>query len=218
MPRPRDNAAPRHRSGRKRYGSEKRRAWRNSGKPRVALTTEERRAIAPLIWRRALDNAVTLARDPQLGSEIGRLSMLGVLSDGEAATADPIGEVLGRDALLSGSAPPTVASPSFNRGYGKAAFDPYSGRDDGGRLRFERAAKRAKRAAARIWETIDRTFSGRAGDRAKAVILDLCVHDTHVPSRFHADLVALLHIIGVAEGIMHEGPARRRAATKEARP
>jgi hypothetical protein len=168
------------------------------------LTVEQRRAAAPLLWRRALEGVVAFARDPQLGSEIGRLSMLGILTDGEAATADHIGEVLGRDALLSGSPRPTVASPSFDRGYG-GRHDPYGGRDERVRLRFERNARRARRAALRIWDAIDRTFSGRAGDRAKAVILDLCVHDTHVPARFHRDLATLLRIIGEAEGIMRGG-------------
>src|SRR5215467_12671455 len=95
---------------------------------------------APTLWRRIKDNGIALGLDRRLGSEVGRLSLLGELTDTEAATAFLIAEIYGRFERYSGKRR-TAHSPSYDIGRGAEPTEDHD---------HERRARRARKQFDRL--------------------------------------------------------------------
>lgn len=145
-------------------------------------------------WKRIKDHAIKLGAHPDMGSEVGRLSLYGVLKDSEAAAAIWVAEAYGRYERLNGLPHRTSASPAYERSYGRSP-----------QMQNPEKAEKELAASKKNLETINRciaksttvAFTGRA----RAALEDLCCHDVETPESLKGHLAALLAIIAKEKGL-----------------
>lgn len=141
---------------------------------------------APTLWRRIKDNGIALGLDRRLGSEVGRLSLLGELTDTEAATAFLIAEVYGRFERYSGKRR-TAHSPSYDIG---RAAEPMEDHD------HERRARRARKQFDRLQDCLP-----VYPPQARAELEQLCCEDRAVSSLHLPEIRSLLARVAVEFGL-----------------
>jgi hypothetical protein len=96
---------------------------RHAGRPRMAGDRypcgrlKPSNEMAPALWQRIRTEAIRFGEDARLGSELSRLSMLGVLSTVEAAAGLRMGEIYGRFERLMGKRR-SARSASYDVGRG----------------------------------------------------------------------------------------------------
>lgn len=161
------------------------------------LSLAERRAQGTLIWQRAKDEIVAMGKDARFASEIGRMALHELLTDGEAMTAAHIAAVIGRFERLTDAPKRSAASQAFMRGYNEK-LDPYARGDHETVTSFERQVRRARKAQATVFEKIAEACGDNvtATNKARDVIYDLCVNDRMVSEALHPGLKHVLGYVG----------------------
>lgn len=197
----------------------------------VPRSLAERRAQGTQTWQRAKDEIVAMAMDPRFASEIGRMSLHEILTDGEAMTAAHIAAVIGRFERLTDAPKRSAASQAFMRGYNEQ-LDPYARGDQETVTSFERQVRRARKAHDEIMgrvavdggcekvglidEACGRNVT--ATKRARDVIYDLCVNDRMVSEALHPGLKHVLGYVGQKLGFIRatlEKVAKAKAQTDD---
>lgn len=183
------------------------------------LSLAERRAKATLTWQRRKDNIIAMGEDPLFESQIGTMSLLHILTDGEAMTAAHIAAVIGRFERLTDAPKRSAASQAFLSGYNEK-LDPYARGDEETVTSFERQVRRARKAQATVFEKIAEACGDNvtATKRARDVIYDLCVNDRMVSEALHPGLKHVLGYVGQKLGFIRatiEKVAKAKAQTDD---
>lgn len=97
---------------------------------------------APTLVYRMREHGKVLGLDPRLGSVLGVMGVHRELSDAEIAAGFAIAEIYGRYEMLQGMPRRTIASPSYERGFGNKSANA-SNMDPDEIKRHKRAVKRA---------------------------------------------------------------------------
>lgn len=141
-----------------------------AGRPRLAGERWPSGRLRPdraSITAAHLQRLRAVSNDPLLGSQIGRLLFLGLLSQQEADAAWKVAEIYGRWHRAMGIKPAAV-SPAYQRGYGIGK----AGDSDDDLRRHRRAVRRFDDLIAEI----DAMETGRM-HRLRLALERLCVHD-----------------------------------------
>jgi hypothetical protein len=153
----------------------------------------------PTMWRRIKDHGMALGVHPYVGTVLGRLALMGKLSDHQAQAGFRFAEIVGAyDRLCSGARPYTAASPAYQRGFGAGGL---SGHDDAALERNERAARKARKR----YDKVIRCLPGAA---AESLLVDVCIRNEEPGEARHHDVAQLLGAVAVRLGIS-DGTAPR---------
>jgi hypothetical protein len=151
-------------------------------------------------WQRIATDAVKLGLNPLIGTQLGRLGFLDILTPAEVATGFRIAEIYGRYERAIGRRR-SVASPSYEMGRGRDTAAPES----------EEARERAQDAA--------RAFGALQAEMALAprgvrgALEELCVEDRPCPPGWLPAVKVALGMLGAALGVKR-ATKRISAATK----
>src|ERR1700730_2210891 len=149
------------------------------------------------VWRRIKDNwrdMEKIGMNPDLGSEIARLYLFGVLTEAEASAGRLYAEICGRFQRYHGLTRASAASPAYERGYGREDEVERNIRT-GTILAYERRAKAAKKA----WSKLQRAIPNAPA--AFDLLNRVCVLNEHAAERDHAALKLLLRKVSDAFGL-----------------
>jgi len=138
------------------------------------------------LWRRIKDYGVKLGLDRRLGSEVGRLSLLGELTDTEAAAAFLVGEIYGRFERAEGRRR-SAQSPSYEIGQGG---------EPGEMPDQEQRARRARKQFFRLQACLPTYPPG-----GRAVLEQVCCEDRSINSRDLDDLRSMLARVAAEFGL-----------------
>jgi hypothetical protein len=142
------------------------------------------------LWRRIKDYGVKLGIDRRLGSEVGRLSLLGELTDTEAAAAFLVAEIYGRFERAEGRRR-SARSPSYEIGQGG---EPGEMADE------EQRARRARKQFFRLQACLPAYPGG-----GRTVLEQVCCEDRSINSRHLDDLRGLLARVAAEFGLAAKG-------------
>jgi len=151
------------------------------------------------LWRRIKDYGVKLGLDRRLGSEVGRLSLLGELTDTEAAAAFLVGEIYGRFERAEGRRR-SAQSPSYEIGQGG---------EPGEMADQEQRARRARKQFFRLQACLPAYPPG-----GRAVLEQVCCEDRSINSRYLDDLRGLLARVAAEFGLVAKSTAPIRGGSK----
>lgn len=155
------------------------------------------------VFRRFTDLEQTVGLDPRLTSQIGRLRYLKLLTDGQAAAADKVGQIYGRFERIHARRRFTV-SPSYQlgRGHGERQYD----------LELVRAVEADYRALQDCIPLLPR--------EARDVIEQLCVENCAVPSIYLPEVRVILDRVAAEFGLGSQSDEDRisAAATRRRAP
>jgi hypothetical protein len=126
--------------------------------------------MAPALWQRIRAQAIHFGEDARLGSELSRLSMLGVLTGAETAAGMRMAEIYGQYERLEGKRRST-RSAAYDVGYGDGEIDE------------ERLTEEERKIRVAREQTIIKTFTDlrdALAPRARDMLERLCVEDRRV--------------------------------------
>jgi hypothetical protein len=130
------------------------------------------------------DDMKRLGAIPDFATVVGRLYLFGVLTELEATAARRYAEIVGRHDRYHGISRRQMASPAYDRGYGRE--DEVARREANGTIAaYERRAKRARREWDRFQKVIPNSL-------ARSALDDVCVNNREIPTAQHDDLKTLL--------------------------
>jgi hypothetical protein len=152
------------------------------------------------VFRRFAELEATVGLDPRLTSQIGRLRYLKLLTDGQAAAADKIGQIYGRFERIHARRRYSV-SPSYQlgRGHSEREYDPH----------VVRAAEADYRALQDCIPLLPR--------EARDIIEQLCVENCAVPSIYLPEVRVILDRVAVEFGLGSHGDEDRISAASTRR-
>jgi len=171
----------------------------SGAKKRAAATP--RAANPGTVWRRIKDNwrdMEKIGMNPDLGSEIARLYLFGVLTEVEASAGRLYAEICGRFHRYHGVARASAPSPAYERGHGREDEVERNIRQ-GTVSAYERRAKAAKRA----WTKLQRSVPNAPS--AHDLLHRVCVLNEHAAERDHVALKLLLRKVADAFGLGGKG-------------
>jgi hypothetical protein len=160
-------------------------------------TTDPR---AENVFQRFAELEKTVGLDPRLTSQIGRLRYLKLLSDGQAAAADKVGQIYGRFERIHARRRYSV-SPSYQlgRGYGEREYD----------TDIVKAAEADYRALQDCIPLLPR--------EARDIIEQLCVENCAVPSLYLPEVRVILDRVAMEFGLGTQGDEDRISAASTRR-
>lgn len=160
--------------------------------------------MAPALWQRIRTEGARFGEDARLGTELSRMSMLGILTAAETAAGLRMGEIYGQYERLEGKRR-SARSAAYDIGYGAAEIDEE-------RLTEEELKKRVERE-----QTIIKNFSDLRDalpPHARDMLEQLCVEDRRVDNVNLEEIKELL--AGLATGFGKKW--RDRKAGGQSRP
>ena len=140
------------------------------------------------VFRRFAELEKTVGLDPRLTSQVGRLRYLKLLTDGQAAAADKIGQIYGRFERIHARRRFSI-SPSYQlgRGHGEREYD----------NEVVRAAEADYRALQDCIPLLPR--------EARDIIEQLCVENCAVPSLYLPEVRVILDRVAAEFGLGAQG-------------
>ena len=147
------------------------------------------------VFRRFAELEKTVGLDPRLTSQIGRLRYLKLLTDGQAAAADRVGQVYGAFERIHARRRFSV-SPSYQlgRGHGEREYE----------TEIVRAAEADYRALQDCIPLLPR--------EARDIIEQLCVENCAVPSVYLPEVRVILDRVALEFGLGAQGDEERISA------
>ena len=152
------------------------------------------------VFQRFADLEKTVGLDPRLTSQIGRLRYLKLLSDGQAAAADKVGQIYGRFERIHARRRHSV-SPSYQlgRGHGEREYD----------TDVVKAVEADYRALQDCIPLLPR--------EARDIIEQLCVENCAVPSLYLPEVRVILDRVAAEFGLGAQGDEDRISAASTRR-
>jgi len=154
----------------------------------------------PTMWRRIKEHGIKLGVHPYVGTAIGRLSLIGALTDHQAEAGFRFAEIVGRyHAYCTGAPRYNAMSPAYERGAMKPG--PHAIESEGSLEKTAHIAEKSQRAYQRMMRAVPNTA-------AEALLISVCVENHDPPSLKVSELTQLLGALAAALGI---GGGSRRA-------
>lgn len=163
-----------------------------------ARGTDSKRRLpgAGTIWKRIIDNKdpfVKIGMAPDFATVVNRLHLYGVLTVSEKMAAWRYGEILGRHDRYHGLQRRQMATPAYDRGFGRE--DEVVRHEAQGTIKaYERRARQARKDWSRIQKVVP--------ESAKHYLDEVCVYDREINSNLHDDLKRVLGRISKEFGIL----------------
>lgn len=154
---------------------------------------DKKPALAPTLIYRMREHGKALGLDPRLGSVLGVMGVHRELSDAEIAAGFAVAEIYGRYEMLQGLPRRTVASPSYERGFGaKAEIDITA--------MLPEDLKRHRRAVKKATKRFDNLQAWLTHDEQNLVEAVCCANE-RCPVMDKPKLAAILNRVAVKMGM-----------------